>query len=61
MVGDFSFSDSGAQLALANAVYWWASTSFHSHFRSRILFSFIFSITSKFSAFRVLGSDFLKV
>ena len=61
MVGDFSFSDSGAQLALANAVYWWASTSFHSHFRSYILFSFIFSITSKFSAFRVLGSDFLKV
>ena len=61
MVGDFSFSDSGAQLALANAVYWWASTSFHSHFRSCILFGFIFSITSKFSAFRVLGSDFLKV
>ena len=61
MVGDFSFSDSGAQLALANAVYWWASTSFHSHFRSCILFSFIFSITSKLSAFRVLGSDSLKV
>ena len=61
MVGDFSFSDSGAQLALANAVYWWASTSFHSHFRSCILFSLIFSITSKFSTFRVLGSDFLKV
>ena len=32
-MGDFSFSDSGAQLALANAVYWWASASFHSHFR----------------------------
>ena len=29
MVGDFSFSDSGAQLALANAEYWWASASFH--------------------------------
>ena len=25
MVGDFSFSDSGAQLALANAEYCWAS------------------------------------
>ena len=24
-MGDFSFSDSGAQLALANAEYWWAS------------------------------------
>ena len=41
MVGDFSFSDSGAKLALANAVYWWASASFHSDFRSFILFSFI--------------------
>ena len=61
MVGDFSFSDSGAKLALANAVCWWASASFHSHFRSCILFSFIFSITSKFSALTVLGSDFLKV
>ena len=42
MMGDFSFSDSGAQLALANAEYWWASASFHSHFRSGILFSFIY-------------------
>ena len=61
MVGDFSFSDSGAQLALANAEYWWASASFHSHFRSCILFSFIFTITSKFLALRVSGLDFLKV
>ena len=61
MVGDFSFSDSSAQLALANAEYGWASASLHSHFRSCILFSYIFSITSKFTAFRVLGSDFLKV
>ena len=61
MVGDFSFSDSGAQLALANAEYWWASASFHSHFRACILFSFIFTITSKFLALRVSGLDFLKV
>ena len=61
MVGDFSFSDSGAQRALANAEYWWASASFHSHFRSCILFSFIFTITSKFLALRVSGLDFLKV
>ena len=60
MVGDFSFSDSGAQLALANAEYWWASASFHSHFRSSILSSFIFTITSKFLALRVSGLDFLK-
>ena len=61
MVGDFSFSDSGAQLALANAEYWWASASFNSHFRSCILSSFIFTITSKFLALRVSGLDFLKV
>ena len=60
MVGDFSFSDSGAQLALANAEYWWASASFHSHFRSSILSSFIFTITSKFLALRVSGLDFFK-
>ena len=61
MVGDFSFSDSGTQLALANAEYWWASASFHSHFLSCILFSFIFTITSKFLPLRVSGLDFLKV
>ena len=31
MVGDFSFSNSGAQLALANAVYWWASIRIFLH------------------------------
>ena len=61
MVGDFSFSDSGAQLALANAEYWWASASFHSHFRSGILFSFIYYHYLEILALRVSGSDFLKV
>ena len=61
MVGDFSFSDSGAQLALANAEYWWAFASFHSHFRSGILFSFIYYHYLEILALRVSGSDFLKV
>ena len=61
MVGDFSFSDSGAQLALANAEYWWVSASFHSHFRSGILFSFIYYHYREILALRVSGSDFLKV
>ena len=41
MVGDFSFSDSVAQLALATAVYWWASASFHWRFRSFFLALFV--------------------
>ena len=41
MVGDFSFSDSVAQLALATAVYWWASASFHWRFRSFYLALFV--------------------
>ena len=61
MVGDFSFSDSGAQLALANAELWWASASFHQHFRSGILFSFIYYHYLEILALRVSGSDFLKV
>ena len=61
MVGDFTFSDSGAQLALANAEYWRASASFHSHFRSGILFSFIYYHYLEILALRVSGSDFLKV
>ena len=61
MVGDFSFSDSGAQLALANAESWWASASCHQHFRSGILFSFIYYHYLEILALRVSGSDFLKV
>ena len=61
MVGDFSFSDSGAKLALANAEYWGTSASFHSHFRSGILFSFIYYHYFEILALRVSGSDFLKV
>ena len=42
MVGDFSFPDSVAQHALANAVYWWASASFHWSFRSFYLVLFVY-------------------
>ena len=52
MVVSFSFSDSGAQLSLANEVFWWASASFQWRFRSFYLALFIL-ITSKFSALRV--------
>jgi len=54
MVGDFSFSDSGAHLSLVKEVFWWASASLQWRFSSFYLALFIL-ITSKYSALRVSG------
>ena len=45
---------------LANAEYWWAVASFHSHFRSCILFSFIYYHYLEIFGAQILGLGFLK-
>ena len=45
---------------LANAEYWWAVASFHSHFRSCILFSFIYYHYLEIFGAQSLGLGFFK-